>query len=41
MQEVNVLAHIPSACADEVFAVISDFSNYVRAVRVGAQYHDQ
>lgn len=29
MQEVNVLAHIPSACADEVFAVISDFSNYV------------
>ena len=29
MQEVNVQAHIPHACADEVFAVISDFSNYV------------
>lgn len=29
MQEVNIQAHIPHACADEVFAVISDFSNYV------------
>ncbi|QOQ77179.1 SRPBCC family protein [Pseudomonas poae] len=29
MQEVNIQAHIPHACADEVFASISDFSNYV------------
>lgn len=29
MKEVTVRAHIPHACADEVFSVIRDFGNYV------------